>query len=61
MRLIVAHKILMSAFLGLCLFLFVRGVRLYSAGGSRAELVLGLGAAVVGVGLVFYLRRIWHS
>jgi hypothetical protein len=61
MRLIVAHKILMSAFLGLCLLLFVRGVRLYSAGGSSSDLVLGFGAAVVGGGLVLYLRRIWHS
>jgi EamA domain-containing membrane protein RarD len=59
MRLIVAHKILISTFLVLCAILLVRGVRMYAAIQSTSDLVLGIAAAVVGVGLSFYLRRIW--
>jgi hypothetical protein len=61
MRLMVAHKILMVAFLGLCAILLVRGVRLYASQGSTSDLTLGIAAAVVGAGLVLYLRRIWRS
>jgi hypothetical protein len=59
MRLMVAHKILMVSFLVLCAILLMRGVRLYAANGSSQDLALGVGAAIVGVGLAFYVRRIW--
>ena len=59
MRLIVAHKILMVSFLGLCAILFVRGVRLFVTVRSTSDLVLGVASALVGVGLSFYVRRIW--
>ena len=61
MRLIVAHKILMIAFLVLCAILLVRGVRMYAAVGSTSDLILGIAAAVVGVGLGLYVRRIWSK
>jgi hypothetical protein len=59
MRLIVAHKILMVAFLVLCAILLVRGVRMYAAVGSTSDLALGVASGIVGVGLGFYVRRIW--
>ena len=61
MRLIVAHKILISAALFLAILLFVRGVRLYKETGSGAELGMGMAFAGVGVVLVLYLRYIWHK
>jgi hypothetical protein len=59
MRLIVAHKILMVAFLVLCAILLVRGIRMYAAIGSTSDLALGIASGVVGVGLGFYVRSIW--
>ena len=59
MRLIVAHKILISAFLALCVILLVRGVRMYADVHSTSDLVLGIASGIIGVGLSFYLRRIW--
>ena len=61
MRLMVAHKILMVAFLVLCAILLVRGVRMYAVAASTSDLVLGLASGLVGVGLAFYLRRIWSK
>lgn len=55
----VAHKILISAALGLCVILLLRGIRLYAARGSVPDLILGIAFAGVGVGLGFYLRHIW--
>jgi hypothetical protein len=59
MRLIVAHKILISAALGLCAILLLRGIRLYAAERGAGELGMGLAFGGVGVGLAFYLRHIW--
>jgi hypothetical protein len=60
-RLLVAHKILISAALFLAVLLLVRGIRLYLATGSGAELGMGLAFGGVGVVLVLYLRYIWHK
>ena len=59
MRLMLAHKILISAALGLCLVLLVRGIRLYAHGGTIGDLAFGLAFAVVGVLVGVYLRFIW--
>jgi hypothetical protein len=61
MRLIVAHKILISAFLVLCAILLVRGIRMYAAIQSTTDLVLGVAAGLIGVAISFYLRRIWSK
>jgi hypothetical protein len=61
MRLIVAHKILISGALFLCASLLVRGIRLYGQSGSTFELLFGLASGVVGAGLVVYLRYIWKK
>jgi hypothetical protein len=58
-RLIVAHKILISAALFLALLLLVRGIRLYQQTGSGSELAMGLAFGGVGVVLGAYLRYIW--
>jgi hypothetical protein len=60
MRLMVAHKILMVAFLMLCAILLVRGIRLYASQRSTSDLALGISAGIVGVGLGFYVQRIWR-
>jgi hypothetical protein len=60
-RLIVAHKILISAALFLATLLLVRGLRLYQSTGSGSELGMGLAFGAVGVVLVLYLRYIWHK
>ena len=61
MRLIVAHKILISAALFLAVVLLVRGIRLYQHTGSGQELGMGLAFGGVGVVLAFYLRYIWRK
>lgn len=61
MRLIVAHKILISAALFLAVVLLVRGIRLYEHTGSGSELAMGLAFGGVGVVLAFYLRYIWRK
>ena len=61
MRLIVAHKILISAALFLAVVLLVRGIRLYQHTGSGGELGMGLAFGGVGVVLAFYLRYIWRK
>jgi hypothetical protein len=61
MRLMVAHKILMVSFLVLCVILLVRGIRMYAAAGSTSDLALGIAAGLVGLGLGFYVRRIWSK
>jgi hypothetical protein len=58
-RLIVAHKILISAALGLAIILLLRGIRLYQHTGSGAELGMGLAFGGVAVVLAVYLRYIW--
>jgi hypothetical protein len=60
-RLLVAHKILISAALFLAALLLVRGIRLYQHTGSGSELAMGLAFGGVGVVLAFYLRYIWHK
>jgi hypothetical protein len=60
-RLLVAHKILISAALFLAMLLLVRGIRIYQAGGPPSELGMGLASGCVGVVLVVYLRYIWHK
>jgi EamA domain-containing membrane protein RarD len=60
-RLIVAHKILISAALVLAVILLTRGIRLYLQAGSSAELGMGLAFGGVGVVLALYLRYIWHK
>ncbi len=59
MRLIVAHKILISAAIFLSVILLVRGIRLYEHTGSSSELTMGLAFGAVGVVLSVYLRYIW--
>jgi hypothetical protein len=61
LRLIVAHKILISAALFLAVLLLVRGIRLYEHTGSGSELAMGLAFGGVGVVLAGYLRYIWHK
>ncbi len=61
MRLIVAHKILISAALVLAAILLTRGVRLYAQTSSVSELGMGLAFGGVGVVLSLYLRYIWHK
>jgi len=61
MRLLVAHKILITAALFLAILLLVRGVRLYLATRSTAELAMGLAFGGVGVVLALYLRYIWRK
>jgi len=58
-RLIVAHKILISAALVLAVILLTRGVRIYAHTGSASELGMGLAFGCVGVVLALYLRYIW--
>jgi EamA domain-containing membrane protein RarD len=58
-RLIVAHKILISAALVLAVILLTRGIRLYLQTGASAELSMGLAFGAVGVVLALYLRYIW--
>jgi hypothetical protein len=59
MRLMLAHKVLISAALCLCVILLVRGVRLYAHGGTTGDLAFGLIFGGVGVAVAFYLRFIW--
>jgi len=61
MRLLVAHKILISAALFLAILLLVRGVRLYLATQSVSELAMGIASGGVGVVLAVYLRYIWRK
>jgi hypothetical protein len=61
LRLLVAHKILISAALFLAVILLVRGIRLYQHTGSGAELGMGLAFGGVGVVLAAYLRYIWRK
>jgi hypothetical protein len=58
-RLIVAHKILITAALFLAAILLLRGIQLYRHTGSVSELVMGLAFGGVGVVLGAYLRYIW--
>jgi hypothetical protein len=60
-RLIVAHKILISAAIALAAILLMRGLRLYAQ--TRSAFELGMGLAFGGVGLVLslYLRYVWHK
>jgi TctA family transporter len=58
-RLLVAHKILISAAVVLAVLLLVRGIRLYAQTGSVSELGMGLAFGCVGVVLTLYLRYIW--
>jgi hypothetical protein len=60
-RLIVAHKILISAALFLAILLLVRGIRLYEQTGTGSELWMGLAFGGVGIVLAGYLRYIWHK
>jgi hypothetical protein len=60
-RLLVAHKILISAALVLAALLLMRGIRLYAQTGSASELGMGLAFGGVGVVLSLYLRYIWHK
>ena len=59
MRLIVAHKILITAALCLAVILFMRGIQLYRHTGSVSELAMGLAFGGVGIVLGGYLRHIW--
>ncbi len=59
MRLLVAHKILISAALVLAVVLLMRGIRLYSQSGSVSELGMGIAFGGVAVVLTAYLRYIW--
>ena len=58
MRLITAHRILISA--GIAFFLFYAGVqlRLFARGGGAAPLVQAIVAAAIAVGFVFYYRTL---
>jgi len=60
-RLLVAHKILISAALALAVLLLVRGIRLYEHTGSGSELGMGLAFGGVAVVLAAYLRYIWRK
>lgn len=61
MRLIVAHKILITAALFLAVILLVRGIRLFQQTGSGSELAMGIAFGGVGVVLAVYLRYIWRK
>ncbi len=61
MRLIVAHKILITAALFLAVILLVRGIRLFQHTGSGSELAMGIAFGGVGVVLAVYLRYIWRK
>ena len=58
MRLITAHRILISA--GIVFFLFYAGVqlRLYARSGGAAPLVQAIVAAAIAVGFVLYYRTL---
>jgi hypothetical protein len=60
-RLLVAHKILISAALLLAILLLVRGIRIYQHTGAGSELAMGLAFGGVGVVLATYLRYIWRK
>jgi hypothetical protein len=60
-RLIVAHKILITAALFLAVILLVRGIRLFQHTGSGSELAMGIAFGGVGVVLAVYLRYIWRK
>jgi hypothetical protein len=61
MRLIVAHKILISAALLLSLVLLLRGIRLYQHGSPVFELLFGIAFGGVAIVLAAYLRHIWRK
>jgi hypothetical protein len=57
-RLITAHRILISAGIAFFLFYAVVQVRLYARGGGTSPLVQAVVAAAVAVGFVLYYRTL---
>jgi len=58
MQLLVAHQILIGSAIALCTLFGIRALVLFIRGGGRADLLLALGAALVGAALVLYFRKV---
>jgi hypothetical protein len=58
MQLLVAHQILIGSAILLCTLFGIRALVLFARAGGTGDLLLALGAAVVGTALAFYLRKV---
>lgn len=58
MQLLVVHQILIGSAIALCTLFGIRALVLFLRGGGQQNLLLALGAAIVGAALGLYLRKV---
>ena len=58
MQLLVAHQILIGSAILLCTLFSIRALVLFARAGGYGDLLLALGAAVIGTALAFYFRKL---
>jgi hypothetical protein len=58
MQLLVAHQILIGSAIALCTLFGIRALVLFARAGDYQDLLMALGAAVVGAALALYFRKI---
>jgi hypothetical protein len=60
MRLITAHKILISTAVALSLLMSVRAAVLFASGGAASDLIFAVVGLALAVALALYLRTLWR-